>query len=573
MTIEIRYFLIAGAALAVVIAPAYAQTPADDFNRRQEEQSQTQRLDALRRATPGGGTDAENGALPAAPGNGACFDIARVEIDGASLLSAQEIGKVTAPYGNRCVGLAEINAVLRDVTHLYIDHGYVTSRAYVPQQDIRTTRILRLLVVEGTLSDIYLNGRKVAGNASLATAFPGLIGRVVNIRDIEQGLDQMNRLQANDAKSAMLPGPKDGTSILNIENRPGRPWHVSFGNNNMGQESTGFSRSSASLGYDDLLGINDQWNFSYEHSGPSYPWENDGNGYGNSYSGSVSVPYGYSTLSLNGSWYQYESAVEGNFSTLETSGNSGQAGLGIDRVISRDKDSITTVRSGLTYKQTNNFLLGNLIEVGSRRYTVGDIGISHSRRMFGGIWMFDASFDKGLGLFDAVDPGDPGAGNADPRFSKFNATVSVTQPFQAAGRQFEFTSLLSGQYSLDNLLGAEQISLGGYSNVRGTRESVLFGNNGMFSHNEIVWRTQSNQGGGAAAKAFGELRPYLGFDYGHVYAQKRFDISGGDLASWTAGIRAVGGNISADLGYSDIVASSLDDVDGGLFYFSASAHW
>uniref|UniRef100_UPI003F298DA4 ShlB/FhaC/HecB family hemolysin secretion/activation protein n=1 Tax=Rhizobium sp. F40D2 TaxID=3453141 RepID=UPI003F298DA4 len=572
MTTEIRYFLVTGAALAVAIAPAYAQTPADDFNRRQEEQSQTQRLDALRRATPGGGADAENGALPAGPGKGACFDITRVVIDGATLLSAQEIGK-TAPYGNRCVGLAEINAVLRDVTHLYIDHGYVTSRAYVPQQDIRKTRILRLLVVEGTLSDIYLNGQKVAGNGTLATAFPGLIGRVVNIRDIEQGLDQMNRLQANDAKSAMLPGPKDGTSILNIENRPGRPWHVSVANNNMGQESTGFSRSSASLGYDGLLGINDQWNFSYEHSGPDYSWENDGNGYGNSYSGSVSVPYGYSTLSLSGSWYQYESAVEGNFSTLETSGNSGQAGLGIDRVVARDKDSITTVRSGLTYKQTNNFLLGNLIEVGSRRYTVGDIGISHSRRMFGGIWMFDASFDKGLGLFDAVNPGDPGVGNADPRFSKFNATISVTQPFQTAGRQFEFTSLLGAQYSPDNLLGAEQISLGGYSNVRGTRESVLFGNNGMFSHNEIVWRTQSNQGGGAAAKAFGELRPYLGFDYGHVYAQKRFDISGGDLASWTAGIRAVGGNISADLGYSDIVASSLDDVDGGLFYFSASAHW
>ncbi len=554
-------------------ASAHAQSPADDFNRRQEEQTQSQRLDALRRATPGGSADGENGSLPAGPGNGACFDITRVEIDGANLLSAQEIGKVTAPYGNQCVGLAEINAVLRDVTHLYIDHGYVTSRAYVPQQDIAKTRILRLLVVEGTLSDIYLNGQKVVGSGSLATAFPGLIGRVVNIRDIEQGLDQMNRLQANDAKSAMLPGPNDGTSILNIENRPGRPWHVSLGNNNMGQESTGFSRSSASLGLDDLLDINDQWNFSYEHSGPDYPWRNDGKGYGNSYSGSVSVPYGYSTVSLNGSWYQYESAVEGNFSSLETSGNSGQAGLGIDRVVLRDKDSITTVRSSLTYKQTNNFLLGNLIEVGSRRYTVGEIGISHSRRMFGGIWVFDASYDKGLGLFDAVEPGDPGAGNADPRFSKFNATISVTQPFTLAGRQLELTSLLSGQYSPDNLLGAEQISLGSYSNVRGTRESVLFGNSGMFSHNEIVWRTKSNESGDAVAKVLGELRPYLGLDYGHVYSQKRFDMTGGDLASWTAGIRAVGGNISADLGYSDIVASSLDQVDGGLFYFSASTHW
>ncbi|ASS59241.1 ShlB/FhaC/HecB family hemolysin secretion/activation protein [Rhizobium leguminosarum] len=573
MTTDIRSSLVVGAVLMIGAASAHAQSPADDFNRRQEEQTQSQRLDALRRATPGGSADGENGSLPAGPGNGACFDITRVEIDGANLLSAQEIGKVTAPYGNQCVGLAEINAVLRDVTHLYIDHGYVTSRAYVPQQDIAKTRILRLLVVEGTLSDIYLNGQKVVGSGSLATAFPGLIGRVVNIRDIEQGLDQMNRLQANDAKSAMLPGPNDGTSILNIENRPGRPWHVSLGNNNMGQESTGFSRSSASLGLDDLLDINDQWNFSYEHSGPDYPWRNDGKGYGNSYSGSVSVPYGYSTVSLNGSWYQYESAVEGNFSSLETSGNSGQAGLGIDRVVLRDKDSITTVRSSLTYKQTNNFLLGNLIEVGSRRYTVGEIGISHSRRMFGGIWVFDASYDKGLGLFDAVEPGDPGAGNADPRFSKFNATISVTQPFTLAGRQLELTSLLSGQYSPDNLLGAEQISLGSYSNVRGTRESVLFGNSGMFSHNEIVWRTKSNESGDAVAKVLGELRPYLGLDYGHVYSQKRFDMTGGDLASWTAGIRAVGGNISADLGYSDIVASSLDQVDGGLFYFSASTHW
>lgn len=573
MTIEIRYVLAAGAILVLGAAPAYTQSPADDFTRRQEEQAQKQRLDALRQATPGGSEETENGPLPASQGKGACFDITRVEIDGANLLSPSELGKVTAPYRNRCIGLVEINAVLKDVTHLYIDHGYVTSRAYVPQQDIRKTRVLRLLVVEGTLSDIYLNGKKIAGSGSLATAFPGLIGRVVNIRDIEQGLDQMNRLQANDAKSAMLPGPKDGTSILNIENRQGRPWHVSLGNNNMGQESTGFSRSSASLGFDDLLDINDQWNFSYEHSGPDYPWDDDGRGFGNSYSGSVSIPYGYSTVSLNGSWYQYESAVEGNFSSLDTSGNSGQVGLGIDRVILRDKDSITTVRSSLTYKQTNNFLLGNLIEVGSRRYTVGDLGISHSRRMFGGIWVFDASYDRGLGLFDAVKAGEPGAGDADPRFSKFNATISVTQPFEAASRQFELTSLVSGQYSPDNLLGAEQISLGGYSNVRGTRESVLFGNNGVFTHNEIVWRTKSNESGGAAAKLFGELRPYLGFDYGHVYAQKRFDITGGDLASWTVGARAVGGIVNLDIGYSHLVTGSIDNGADGLFYASTSMRW
>lgn len=115
-------------------------------------------------------------------------------------------------------------------------------------------------------------------------------------------------------------------------------------------------------------------------------------------------------------------------------------------------------------------MLGNKIEVGSRKYTVGGMGISHSRRMLGGLWVLDAGYDQGLDIFDAVDKGDPGAGDANPRFAKFSGTISATKPFEFANQQFEMSSLLTGQYSPDNLFGAEQISLGGYSNVRGTRE-------------------------------------------------------------------------------------------------------
>jgi hemolysin activation/secretion protein len=370
----------------------------------------------------------------------------------------------------------------------------------------------------------------------------------------------------------MLPGTEQGTSILNVENTPGKRWHLTLANNNLGQKSTGYSQSSASLALDDLLGLNDQFGMTYGHSGPDYPWGTDGDGFSNSYSANASIPYGYWTVSAHGSWYEYHSTVPGNFGPIETSGDSAQFGVEVDRVVNRDKDSITTLRGGISHKRTNNFLLGNRIEVGSRAYTVGTIGISHSRRMLGGVLAFELNLDQGMDLFDAVQSGEPGAGTADPRFSKLGFTISGTRPFELSGERFELTSLLSGQYSPDNLFGAEQIALGGHSNVRGIRQSVIFGNNGLFSHNELAWRTAVFDGS-EAASILGEFRPYVGLDFGQVFSQSRFDIDGGHLASWSVGAKLVGGSLSADFGYSQTFMSSVDEGRSNLLFASATVRW
>ena len=574
------------APLAVALLPAILvphqvvaqQSPSDDFARRQAQEAEQQRLKSLGQMTPKPSPAKAQQPTDGSSKTGPCFAITHIEVEGVRHFAAGAIDKITAPYANRCVGVGEINALLRDLTHLYLDKGFVSSRVYVPAQDIAKTKVLRLVAVEGMLADIYMNGKPVsgvgaAGSGVLATAFPGMKGEITNLRDIEQGLDQINRLSSNNAKTAMLPGKTDGTSILNVENKPDHPWHLSFGNSNLGQEQTGYSKSSASVGYDNLFGINDQWNFAYEHSGPDYPWRDDGLGKSNSYSGNVSVPYGYWTFSANGSWYEYDSSVPGNFGPLQTSGDSKQLGVGADRVIFRDKDSITTLNSGLTYKETNNFLLGNKIEVGSRKYTVGDLGISHSRRMLGGLWVFDLSYSQGLNLFDAVAPGDAGAGDADPRFSKFTGTITMTRPFELASQRLEINSIVTGQYSPDNLFGAEQFSLGGYSTVRGTRETMLYGNNGFFIRNDLVWRTQPFAGNAELAKMFGEFRPYVGLDYGRIASQARYRIDGGDMFGWTVGAKFAGGNVNFDIGYSDALAGTIDKKNAGLLFASAAVRW
>lgn len=557
------------------VIPNAAASPADDFMRRQAEQDLEQRLRALGDATPREVTPArpEQAEPMTDAAKGPCFAITRVEVEGVTLLSSQTLAPTLASYQNTCIGLADINVLLKDITSLYMDAGYITSRVYVPEQDIAKTKVLRLVAAEGSLSDIYLNGKPAAFPGLIATAFPGLKGKPVNIRDVEQGLDQINRLSSNNAKTSMLPGKEPGASILNVENKPGLPWHFSVANNNLGQKSTGYSRSSVSFRMDNLVNLNDLLSFTYEHTGPDYPWPNDGTGQSNSISGSISVPYGYWSFTLNGSYYKYRSSVPGQYSDIDTSSTSKQLGFNVDRVILRDKDSITTLNAGLAYKATDNFLMGNLIEVGSRQYSVANLGISHSRRMLGGLWVFDLSYNQGLGVFGATKRGDPGAGDAEPEFSKFMGTINVTKPFQLASQNFQFSTLINGQYSPDNLYGAEQISLGGYSNVRGTRDSILFGNNGLFTRNELVWRTLPWKDSELLTKRLGELRPYAAIDYGHVFGQARFGIEGGDVSGWTVGTRLAGGNIGADIGYSRIIKSTAETNGKDLFFVSTSLQW
>ena len=562
-----------GSALSPGASTAYAQTPADDFSRNQAQEDRLERLNALGAQTPGADKAEAAPASPIAGSTGPCFVVEQVAVEGASIIPSDKISTLTGQYAGQCVGIAEINDLLRKITHLYLDRGFIASRAYVPEQDIAATRRLRLVVVEGTLSDIYLNGKPAQDSRIVKSAFPGVLGRPANIRDIEQGLDQINRLPSNKAKTEMLPGAQEGASILNVGIESGRPWHFSLSNNNLGQKQTGTSKSSFSLRNDNLFELNDLTSFTYERTGPDYPGDNDGWGTSDSFSGSFSVPYGYWTFTTNGSWYQYESSVPGSFSDVSTSGTSGQFGATVERVIHRGKESLTQLHGGLTYKETDNFLLGNHIEVGSRRYTVGSLGLSHSQRMLGGLWTFDVAADQGLDLFGAVKPGAPGAGDADPAFTKFSGTVTASLPVEFQGQQFELSSLVNGQYSPDNLFGAEQMSLGGYSNVRGTRDGVLFGNNGFFIRNEITWRTMPWQESRGVAELLGELRPYLGLDYGRIFKQARHRIEGGDMLGWTVGARLVGGRMNLDMGYSDAQVSGDNKADAGLFFVSTSVRW
>jgi len=559
-------FLAAGSA-AFMAGAAYGQTPADDFARRQTEKQEQQRLRILQKNTPNEAAPAEGAAI--IPGNNICFFVKRINVAGAHKLSAPQIAHIVRPYEGKCLGLTDIHAAVKALTKAYLDRGYVTARIYIPAQNIKGSRILNLSVSEGKLADIYYNGKHPSFyDSRLRSAFPGLKGCALNMRDIEQGLDQMNRLASANAKSELLPGGEAGETIVNITNKPDKPWQVNLSHDNMGQTPTGYARYNAGLTLDNWLRTNDLWNFSYQRSDKDY-WGGGSRaheGHSNSYSGNVSLPYGYWTFNFSGYYYDYRSIVRGNFGPLSSSGSSSELRGGLSRLLHRDGKSLTNLNISLAHKATSNFLMGSKIETGSRHYTVGTIGLSHSRRMLAGTWSFDVNYLQGLSWFGAVNKHDISAGGADPRFGKWTAAVSAVTPFKLGGRNFILNNLLTGQYSPDSLFGAEQLSLGDYYNVRGVRDSLLFGNNGFFFRNDLIWRSAPWQNNARLSGFLGEFRPYAGLDFGRVMAKKRDGLTNGHLASWTAGAKLAGGKLSLDAGYSGIFSSTAGKVNSGLAF-------
>ena len=84
----------------------------------------------------------------ATPVDSRCFPIQNIELKGADSLPAPDRERLLKPYIGECSGVSQLNALLKVITDYYIDKGLVTSRAYLPQQDMSKGH-LQVLVVEG----------------------------------------------------------------------------------------------------------------------------------------------------------------------------------------------------------------------------------------------------------------------------------------------------------------------------------------------------------------------------------------------------------------------------------------
>ena len=559
---------------------AYAQSAVDNAARQAEQiqrdraaderQRQLER-DRLDNRPPAGSDSSAPQRDVSAPGE-TCSPVNTVSVAGVTLLQIRTVNSVISEFEGKCLSLSDLNNILKELTFLYVEKGYITSRAFLPEQDLADGS-LEIVVVEGSLESIVLDGEPDVHNGQINSAFPGLVGKPVNLRDIEQGLDQLNRLRSNNAKIELEAGKEPGASILKVARNKSKNWYGAVGFDNLGSSSTGEYQSRIDLGFEDVLKLNDQWNFSYQRSMDKHPVYFADVPSSDTFTGSFSIPYGYWTFGIDGSWSEYDSQIAGAISDIDTSGLSQSVSANLSRVIHRDQISITSLSGKLRWKRTENFILGNRVDVSSRDLVIGSLDLLHSRQFLGGQFVALASYNQGLDIWGAFDDDTAPAGSPKGQFRSINGSISYYKPFKLGDLTATYNGQVTGQYTPDLLFGSEQVAYGGYSTVRGLRESVVFGNRGILSRNEFAIQLPHSDSE-LFTRAFGAFEAYSALDFGHVFEEDSFGIEVGKLTGVTIGLRNRGGKINFDLSWSDIISAS-DNLkaatnSSGIFYARAS---
>ncbi|MDG6400612.1 ShlB/FhaC/HecB family hemolysin secretion/activation protein [Pseudomonas quasicaspiana] len=547
------YLFILRAALVAlaVLPPAYvlAATPGEqDLIRDRQDrllEEQRRRLDDLKdlpgkQSVPVAASTAEEGR---------CFTIQRIELKGADSLSAADRNRLLEPYLGRCLGVAQLNELLKVITNHYIDRGLVTTRAYLTQQDL-SEGDLQVLVVEGNLEKLRIDDASGLSERELAMTFPGQEGRLVNLREIEQMVDQLNRLPSNNAQMELMPGQQVGGSDVVVKNTSQKPWRATLSRNNDGQRSTGEQQWGAGLEWDSPLGFADQFGLRGGHDAISDHQQTSRNGLL-----SYSLPWGWWTFSYSYSVNEYRSVAKAERFSFKQTGDSQNHQFRAERVIHRDALSKTSLSTGLAHLRTNNYIEDSKLALSSNRLTEAQFGINHGRRVGSAFVNLDLGLQQGIGALDAQGNGHPGPGEPDARYRKYTGTLSYLQPFQLWGEKLTFSSLATGQRSEDVLFSPQRTSLGGSSSVRGYKNQFLSGDSGGYWRNEL--RLTRPVTLDLLRPVFAEYGAAAGYDQGVIRNDRYNGDEHGRLSSQSLELFARGPHIAASVTF----AHSLERPD------------
>jgi len=456
-----------------------------------------------------------------------CFPISAIQMSGESAarfkFALDSVLEGDDPALGRCLGTQGINLVLTRVQNAIAAQGYITTRILVAPQDLKTGA-LTLTIIPGRIRAIRFDSAKPVP----ANALPLNPGDILNLRDIEQGLENYKRAPSADADFQITPASsndaKPGDSDLVIRYQQGFPLRLTLSADDGGSKSTGKYQANATIAYDNPLGLNDLFYASYNRDlGGGDAGARGTRGYNVHYS----LPYGYWLLGFTSSYYSYRQSVAAASQDLLFSGVSRDNELRLSRVLYRDAVRKTTGSVRGYFKKSSNFIEDTEIEIQRRRTAGYELGLAH--REFLGTTTLDASlaYRHGTGAFDALDAPEEATSPGASRPEVVTSDVALNVPFEIAAQKLRYNAQFRGQWNRSPLVPQDRFSIGGRYTVRGfDGESTLSAERGWLIRNDL----------GIALTPIGQ-ELYLGLDHGAVRGPSSDLLLGKNLTGFVIGLR------------------------------------
>jgi hemolysin activation/secretion protein len=410
------------------------------------------------------------------------FRVKRFVLTGSKVFSQAEIDQITRDFINTPITFAQVLQVRAKITELYTSRGYITTGAYIPEQDFQDGGDVQIAVVEGSLEAINIQGNRRLNSGYLRSRIANAAQAPLNREKLLEALQllRLNPLLSN-LSATLESGTQPGKSILTVRVQEAPSFDAQINLNNNRVPSVGTFERGIQLSEANLLGLGDRLSVGYNNT-----------------DGSNVLDIGYTiplspqdtTLSL-GFGTSRSRVIEDPFDVLEIESKSRYYEVSLRQPLHRSPTSELAV--GLTFTRRESETSLGFENIGPFPLSPGadDQGRTRvsavrffqelTQRSDRQVLAFRSQFSLGINAFDATS----NSGNIPD--SQFFAWRGQAQWVRLIGNDPDSVVLVRADAQLADrpLLSLEQFGIGGVESVRGYRQDALLTDSGVFGSAEV----------------------------------------------------------------------------------------
>ena len=388
------------------------------------------------------------------------FDIQRFEVVGDTLLGAETVQRLVAPYAGNQKDFSDVQRALETLEGAYRDLGYGVIQVRLPEQDI-TRGVVRFNIIQPKIGKVIVEGNAHFSTENVRNSLPSVKeGETPNSTAIARNLQLAAEHPIKQTSVLLRSGAGEGLVDVNVRVKDDKPWRLVGTLDNTGTSDTGYLRLGIGYQHSNLFDRDHTLSLQYITSPSNLDQVSI---YGVGYR----VPYYHlnSSLDVYAGYSDVDSGVVGNL--FSVSGKGSIAGGRWNYYLPKWQDVEHRVYLGLDYRAfQNNVTLGGIGFVPDITVHPVSVGYAGLKRMTASEWAFNGSLSANI-------PGGNDGGAADFQNTRFNATENYvilragTSFSHAFRNDWQSRIALHGQYTENALVPGEQFGIGGTDTVRG----------------------------------------------------------------------------------------------------------
>ena len=472
-----------------------------------------------------------------------------VEVAPSSILSKDEVNNVVKQLVGKNVFISDIQKAIDEINNLYAQKGFVTAKAFLPEQTVQNGHIY-IELVESKIGNITVQENRWTKSKYITDRLPQKQGQLFDIVELEKDILDFNRYNEGVRLSANLKaGEENGTTDIEITADEKLPFHLVGIMDNAGRYQTGRLRGGAMIYADSLFGVRDRLSIgSYFAGGAISPFA-DYNIPVNKKDGRVGFMYSSTFAKIK----------YGPYEPLDLKSKSYIYSLYYSQPLVRKPGFELKSYAALNYKRARTSLFDDMIGLGLDEITSADVALNMRKDTKYGIWYLNQGVSYAVPIFDSES--------------------SYVKIAGGAVRLHDFSHGIIGQLRTNyqvipnnkHIPYLDQFQTGGLATVRGYQEGILMGKNGYFASGELMFPILPREIKGHAFLGR-YVKGAVFADHAGVFATACEDYYDGSyfLASIGMGLRVqLPGDLSARLywGYPLINNRYETDRKYGRFHF------